>query len=82
MKTAKIQGQEQKPVEQSDGLERNGFCDFDKPHKCACLKTKTESNKQSKEAGCQTESKAFGKSIVERIVQKSSLGLLNLSKMN
>ena len=35
-----------------------------------------------KRAGCQTESKAFDKSIVERIVQEPGLGLLNPSEMD
>ena len=35
-----------------------------------------------KRAGCQTESKALKKSIVDRIVQETSLGLLNPSKMD
>ena len=30
-----------------------------------------------KRAGCQTESKAFEKSIVTRIIRESGLGLLN-----
>ena len=34
-----------------------------------------------KRAGCQTESKAFEKSIVERIVPERGLGLLNQSEM-
>ena len=35
-----------------------------------------------KRAECQTESKALEKSIVERIVQESGLGLLNPSKVD
>ena len=35
-----------------------------------------------KRAGCQTESKAFEKSIVDRIVREPGLGLLNPSKMD
>ena len=35
-----------------------------------------------KRAGCQTESKAFEKSIVARIVREPTLGLLNLSEMD
>ena len=35
-----------------------------------------------KRAGCQTESKAFEKSIVERIVREPGLGLLNPSEMD
>ena len=38
-------------AEHLDGLERNDFCDFDKPHKRAYQKEKTESNEQSKEGG-------------------------------
>ena len=34
-----------------DGLERSGFCDFDKPQKRACQKGKIESSEQSKERG-------------------------------
>ena len=39
-------------------------------------------NELMKRAGCQTESKAFEKSIVERIVREPDLGLLNPSEMN
>ena len=35
-----------------------------------------------KRAGCQTESKAFLKSTVERIVQEPSLGLLDPSQID
>ena len=35
-----------------------------------------------KRAGCQTESKALKKSIVERIVREPSMGLLNPSEMD
>ena len=35
-----------------------------------------------KRVGCQTESKAFEKSIVEWIVREPGLGLLNSSKMD
>ena len=35
-----------------------------------------------KKAGCQTESKALEKSIVERVVREVGLGLLNLSEMD
>ena len=38
-------------MEHLDGLERNDFCDFDKPHKRACQKGKIESKEQSKEGG-------------------------------
>ena len=34
-----------------DELERNDFCDFDKPHKRVYQKGKIESNEQSKEGG-------------------------------
>ena len=47
----KVQGQERILAEHLDGLERNDFCDFDKPRKRACQKGKIESNKQSKERG-------------------------------
>ena len=39
-------------------------------------------NELMKRAGCQTESKAFEKSIVERIVREPGLGLLNPSEMD
>ena len=45
------QGQERILAEHLDGFERNGFCDFDKPHKRAYQKGKIESNEQSKEEG-------------------------------
>ena len=35
-----------------------------------------------KKAGCQTESKALEKLIVDRIVQEPGLGLLNSSEMS
>ena len=38
-------------MEHLDGLERNDFCDFDKPQKRAYQKEKIESNEQSKEGG-------------------------------
>ena len=47
----KEQGQERILAEHLNGLERNGFCDFDKPRKHAYYKGKIESNKQSKEGG-------------------------------
>ena len=34
-----------------NGLERNDFCDFDKPRKRAYQKGKTEPNEQSKKGG-------------------------------
>ena len=46
-----VQGEEQILAEHLDGLERSGFCDFDKPHKCAYQKGEIESNEQSKEGG-------------------------------
>ena len=78
-------------AEHLDGLERNDFCDFSKPRKCAYQKGKFESNEQSKEGRpaemslwirgeCQTET--FEKSIVERIVREPGLGLLNTSEMD
>ena len=39
-------------------------------------------NELWKRAGCQTESKALEKSIVDRIVREPGLGLLNPSKMD
>ena len=62
-------------AEHLDGLERSDFGDFDKPRKRAYQKGKIEFNEQSKEesqpesiwgksAGCQTESKAFVKSML------------------
>ena len=60
--------------------------------KCARQKGKTESNEQSKEGrrpnkfmekgGMPDRVKAFEKSIVERIVRKPGLGLLNSSEMD
>ena len=47
----KIQGQEQILVEHLNGLERNDFCDFDKPCKHVYQNGKIESNEQSKEKG-------------------------------
>ena len=38
-------------MEQLDGLEKNDFCDFEKPPKRACQKGKNEFNEQSKEVG-------------------------------
>ena len=45
----KVQGQERILAEHLDGLERNDFCDFDKPQKRAYQKGKIESNEQNKE---------------------------------
>ena len=39
-------------------------------------------NEFVEKAGCQTESKALEKSIVERIARELGLGLLNLSEMD
>ena len=39
------------PAEHLDGLEKNDFCDFDKPQKRAYQKEKIESNEQTKEGG-------------------------------
>ena len=47
----KEQDQERILAEHLDGLERNDFCDFDKPHKRAYQKEKIESNDQSKKEG-------------------------------
>ena len=47
----KEQGQERILAEHLDGIERNGFCDFDKPRKRAYQKGKVESIEQSKEGG-------------------------------
>ena len=42
----KEQGQERILAEHLDGLERSGFCNFDKPCKRAYQKGKIESNEQ------------------------------------
>ena len=47
----RVQGQERILVEHLDGLERNDFCDFDKPRKRACQKGKIESNERNKKGG-------------------------------
>ena len=47
----KVQGQERILAEHLGRLERNNFCDFDKPRKRDYQKGKIESNKQSKEGG-------------------------------
>ena len=47
----KVQGQERILAEHLDGLERNDFCDFEKPQKRVYQKGKVESNEQSKEGG-------------------------------
>ena len=51
MNREKSTGQERILAEHLDGLERNDFCDFDRPHKRACQKGKIESNEQSMEGG-------------------------------
>ena len=51
MKKEKSTGPRTNLVEHLDGLERNDFCDFDKPRKCGYHKGKIECNKQSKEGG-------------------------------
>ena len=51
MKKRKVQGQKQILAEHLDGLERNGFGDFEKPRKRTYQKGKIESNEQSKEGG-------------------------------
>ena len=51
MKREKSTGQKWILAEHLDGLERKGFCDFDKPQKRAYQKEKIESNEQSKEGG-------------------------------
>ena len=48
-KERKKQGQKRILGEHLDGLERKGFCDFDKPRKRAYQNEKIESNEQSKE---------------------------------
>ena len=47
----KVQGQERILAEPLDRLEKNNFCDFDKPQKCTYQKGKIVSNEQSKEGG-------------------------------
>ena len=47
----KAQGQERILAKHLDELERSDFCDFDKPHKHAYQKRKTEFNEQCKEGG-------------------------------
>ena len=51
MQREKSTGPRTDPWERLNGLERNDFCDFEKPHKRACQKEKIESNEQSKEGG-------------------------------
>ena len=46
----KVQGKERILTEHLDRLERNNFCDFDKPRKRAYQKEKIESNEQRREA--------------------------------
>ena len=45
----KVHGQERILAEDLDGLERNDFCDFEKPRKRAYYNKKIEYNHQSKE---------------------------------
>ena len=47
----KVQDQERILAEHLDGLERNDFCDFDRPQKRAYQKGKIEFNEQSKVRG-------------------------------
>ena len=92
MKRRKVRGQEQILAEHLDELERSDFFDFDKPQKCTYQKGKLESNEQSKEGGQMKsvcgkgsdprQSQALEKSIVDRIVQETGLGLLNPSEMD
>ena len=90
-KDGKEQSQERILAEHLNGLKRKDFCDFDKPHKRAyeIRKMGVQRAKQGerpvemslwKRDGCQTESKAFDKSIVARIVCESGLGLLGVRK--
>ena len=51
MKREKTTGPRTDPCGTLDGLERNDFCDSDKPCKRAYQKEKIESNEQSKEGG-------------------------------
>ena len=65
----KVQGQERMLAEHLDGLERSGFCDFDKSNKRAYQKGKIKSNEQSKEGG--QPKKACGKERDARQSQKA-----------
>ena len=51
MKKEKNTDQELSLAEHLDELERNNFCEFEKPRKCAYQKGKIEPNQQSKEGG-------------------------------
>ena len=51
MKKDKSTGQEWILAAHLDGLERNDYCDFEKPHKRVHQKGKIESNKQGKDVG-------------------------------
>ena len=51
MKREKSTGQERILAKHLDGLERNDFCDFEKPHKRVYQKGKIESNEQSIDGG-------------------------------
>ena len=80
-------------MEHLDGLERNDFCDFDEPRKRTYQKGKIKSQRAKqggrpaemslwKRVGCQTEPKAFKKSVVARIVREPGMGLLNPSEID
>ena len=92
IKREKRTGPTTDPCRTPQQTRKENFCDFVKPCKRAYQKGKIESNKAKlegrppemslwKRAGCLTESKAFKKSIVERIIQERGLGLLNPSEM-
>ena len=51
MKREKSTGLRTDPCGTPDELERNDFCDFDRPQKRAYQKEKIKSNEQSKEGG-------------------------------
>ena len=51
MKREKSTGPRRILAEHLDRVERNDFCNFDKPRKRACQRGKIESNEQSKEGG-------------------------------
>ena len=48
MKREKVQGQERILAEHLDGLERNGFCDFEKPQKRACQNVRLSSTSKAR----------------------------------
>ena len=86
----KVLDQERILAEHLHRLKRNDFCHCNK----ACLSERKDWVQRAKQggrpaeisfwkrAGCQTESKALEKSIVERIVREPGLGLLNSTKMD